>query len=200
MMKLLKFKRKIASYMYVLINLILVKMTKGIKVAGKLRLIGPIFIDIKDGGTLIIGDNLQIISGLMINPLGRNINSTIRIDENATVTLGNNVGMSNVCLWAKNEIVIGNNVKIGADTIIFDSDMHSMDHLLRRDILTDSSNAKSKSVHIGEDVFIGTRCIIMKGVSIGSRSIIAAGSVVVTSIPADEIWGGNPAKFLKKAS
>ena len=49
-----------------------------------------------------------------------------------------------------------------------------------------------------DDVFIGANCYIGKGVIIGDRSIVAAGSVVVKSIPADEIWGGNPAKFIKK--
>ena len=56
----------------------------------------------------------------------------------------------------------------------------------------------SKRVTIGNDVFIGANCYIGKGVSIGDRSIIAAGSVVVKSIPPDEIWGGNPAKFIKQ--
>lgn len=51
---------------------------------------------------------------------------------------------------------------------------------------------------ICDDVFIGCRSIILKGVTIGARSIIAAGSVVTKDVPADEIWGGNPAQFIKK--
>ena len=47
-------------------------------------------------------------------------------------------------------------------------------------------------------VFIGTRGIINKGVSIGEGAIIAAGSVVVKDIPSWEVWGGNPARFIKK--
>lgn len=53
---------------------------------------------------------------------------------------------------------------------------------------------------IGDDVFIGTNCIILKGVTIGARSIIAAGSVVTKSIPADCIAGGNPAKIIRRNS
>ncbi|WP_298453633.1 hypothetical protein [uncultured Prevotella sp.] len=45
---------------------------------------------------------------------------------------------------------------------------------------------------------MGTNCIINKGITIGDRSIVAAGSVVVKSIPEDEIWGRNPAKLIKK--
>jgi acetyltransferase-like isoleucine patch superfamily enzyme len=139
-----------------------------------------------------------MVSGLMINPLGRNLNSFIRIDENAKINIGDNVGMSCITLWAKSAIFIGNNVKLGADVIIMDSDMHALDYLLRRKVETDSINAKCSSIIIGDDVFVGTRTIITKGVTIGNRSIIAAGSVVSRSIPEDEIWGGNPAKFIKK--
>lgn len=51
---------------------------------------------------------------------------------------------------------------------------------------------------INDNVFIGARCIILKGVTIGSKSIIGAGSVVTKNIPEGEIWAGNPAKFIKK--
>ena len=51
---------------------------------------------------------------------------------------------------------------------------------------------------IGNDVFIGTNSLILKGVEIGDRSIIGAGSVVTKSVPASEIWAGNPAVFLRK--
>ena len=68
----------------------------------------------------------------------------------------------------------------------------------RRYYANDRANTKTAPVIIDDDVFIGTNCIIGKGVHIGARSIIAAGSVVVKDIPADEVWGGNPARFIKK--
>ena len=46
-------------------------------------------------------------------------------------------------------------------------------------------------------MFVGARSIILKGVTIGEHSIIAAGSVVTTDIPADCIAGGNPCKVIK---
>lgn len=57
---------------------------------------------------------------------------------------------------------------------------------------------KKGYIHIGENVFIGTNTIIAKPISIGGNSIIGAGSVVTKDIPANEIWAGNPAKFIKK--
>lgn len=50
------------------------------------------------------------------------------------------------------------------------------------------------NVSIGD----GFMTIICKGITIGDHAMIAAGSVVVTDVPADEVWGGNPAKFIKK--
>lgn len=53
-------------------------------------------------------------------------------------------------------------------------------------------------VVIKDGVFIGAHCIILKGVTIGEKSIIGAGSVVTKSIPDGEIWAGNPAKFIRR--
>lgn len=53
-------------------------------------------------------------------------------------------------------------------------------------------------VYIGDDTFIGTGTIISKDVRIGKICIIGAGSVVTKDIPDNEIWAGNPAKFIKK--
>ncbi|WP_162419554.1 acyltransferase [Cyclobacterium roseum] len=182
---------------YVFRNIIYFKFHKRISFGNRLRVRGSIITDIGNNAEFIIGDNFELTSGLMINPLGRNIKSYIRINSNSRILIGDNVGMSCVTLWAKKSISIGNNVKIGADVLIMDSDMHSLDFHLRRDSKLDASNAKSAPVFIGDDVFVGTRSIIMKGVKIGARSIVAAGSVVTKSIPVDQIWGGNPAVFLK---
>lgn len=133
----------------------------------------------------------------MYNTIGRNIQSCIQIDDSAQLLIGNNVGLSNVLIWASYSIHIGYNVKVGADTIILDSDMHSLNFIQRRDYLTDIANASKKAVIIEYDVFIGTRSIICKGVNIGDNAIVGAGSVVVKNIPTNEIWAGNPAKFIK---
>ena len=57
---------------------------------------------------------------------------------------------------------------------------------------------KCAPVVIENNVFIGAHCIILKGVSIGENSIIGAGSVVTKNVPANQIWAGNPAKFIRK--
>lgn len=59
------------------------------------------------------------------------------------------------------------------------------------------THAHSAPIVIGDYVFIGARCIIQKGVTIGEKAIIAAGSVVVKDIPPMCIAAGNPAKVIK---
>ena len=58
-------------------------------------------------------------------------------------------------------------------------------------------HCSSAPVIIGNDVFIGTNSLILKGVEIGDRSLLES-SVVTKSVPTSEIWAGNPAVFLKK--
>lgn len=83
--------------------------------------------------------------------------------------------------------------------MIFDTNFHNTDWRVRR-TPEDIKTAKTAPISIGDDCFIGARCIICKGVKIGARSIIAAGSVVVSDIPEDCIAGGNPCKVITKES
>lgn len=88
-------------------------------------------------------------------------------------------------------------MKIGGGTCVWTTDFHSLDWKIRRS-KEDLKYRKIAPVTIEDDVFIGAKCIILKGVTIGKGSIIAAGSVVTKSIPPFEIWGGNPAKIIRK--
>lgn len=146
----------------------------------------------------VIGDNCCFKSGRGINPLSRNIKTSIYVEDGASLIIGNNCGFSSVCLWAHQSIVIGNYVNIGADTILLDSDAHSLSFRDRRVDELDLKNKVNKPIIIGDDVLIGTRCVILKGVQIGARSIIGSGSIVVGDIPEDCIAAGNPAKVIRR--
>ena len=54
------------------------------------------------------------------------------------------------------------------------------------------------AIQIEENVWIGANCTVLKGVTIGRGSVIGAGSLINKNIPKNEIWGGSPAKFIKK--
>ena len=159
-------------------------------------------------GGVKIGDDFTFLSGDSINPISRNIRGSIYVPfKQSKIIIGDRVGMSSVCLHAMRQITIGNNVKIGADVLIIDNDSHPIDFALRRD---DNEYDKGSEqyldsvqalpVTIDDDAWIGARSIILKGVHIGARSIIAAGSVVTKNIPPDTIAGGNPAKVLRQLS
>lgn len=125
-------------------------------------------------------------------------NSRIEVYSNGELIIGDYSGTNNITLLCSKKIHIGNHVNIGNGSYIYDSNFHSLDWQKRKNRIEDIKDAKSAPIYIGNYVFIGARCIIGKGITIGDKSIIAAGSVVTKNIPAGEIWGGNPARFIKK--
>ena len=87
--------------------------------------------------------------------------------------------------------------------MIMDTDVHEIDYLARRgeNVLNQNSpqaTVQSVPVTIEDDVWIGANCQILKGVTIGARSVIGAGSVVTKSIPADCIAAGNPCRVVRE--
>lgn len=126
--------------------------------------------------------------------------SKIVVGPNASLIIGDFSGISNTVIYAMQKVVIGHYVNIGAGTLIFDTNFHSTSWADRLSRETDCINARTAPVIIGDCVFIGARCIITKGVTIGDKSMVAAGSVVIRDIPSGELWGGNPAKFIKKVT
>lgn len=146
---------------------------------------------------VIIGDDFTFFSSGNLNPLSPGREGAIFAEGDAIIKIGNMVGMSSTVLWAKVGITIGDRVTVGANTVILDSDCHSLNHLDRW-TENDMKNCKSKPIVIEDDVLIGTGSYILKGVHIGARTVIGAGSVVTKDIPADCIAAGNPCKVIKQ--
>ncbi|MGB5555679.1 MAG: acyltransferase [Flavobacteriaceae bacterium] len=155
---------------------------------------GKIFI--AGGGKLKLGKGVAFNSGKYSNPIGGDLRMTIGVSKNALLEIGDYTGMSNSAIICHEHIKIGSYVKVGGNVKIYDTDFHSLDPIERSNPKTDVG--KTKPVLIGDYCFIGAHSILLKGITIGDKSIIGAGSVVAKSIPEGEIWGGNPAKFIKK--
>ena len=112
------------------------------------------------------------------------------------IRIGKSVGMSGVVICAKERVSIGDRVQLGSGVVICDTDFHSLNYAVRAS-KEDAFNAAVAPVSIGDDCFIGARAMIMKGVTIGKRSIVGAGSIVVKDVPADTIVAGNPATVIR---
>lgn len=176
---------------------------EGVKLGKDIRLCGRISFQLSRNSKFIIGDCSVITGGSFSNALGCLRGSCIRIDDGAQIYIGESTGLSDVSIWSRTNIRIGNNVTVGAETIINDSNSHCLNYQDRRmehgsGVNWQELNIAKAPIVIEDDVFIGARCIINKGVTIGARAIVAAGSVVTKNIPADEIWGGNPSCFIRK--
>jgi acetyltransferase-like isoleucine patch superfamily enzyme len=181
---------KLNWYFY---NLI-VFLKNGLSIAqfNKFSIRGKLLLRIR--GSLIAENDIKINSGYRFNPIGGSNITSIVVYEGGSIHIGKNVGISNSAIVCTNKIVIKDDVFIGGDCKIYDTDFHSIyfeDRILNGDI-----GAKSKPVYIGKGAFIGTGSTILKGVNIGDKSVIAAGSIVTKDIPSNEVWGGNPIKFL----
>jgi acetyltransferase-like isoleucine patch superfamily enzyme len=106
--------------------------------------------------------------------------------------------MSSTAIICNHQILIGNNVTIGGNTVIYDTDFHVLDPHVRNDKSLDKQQAIKAPVCIGDNVFIGAHSTILKGVLIGDNSVIGGCLVITKDVPAGEIWAGNPAKFIRK--
>lgn len=155
---------------------------------------------IHKNGSFYIGEKFRMNNTSHSNPIGRNARCLFRVDDGAELSIGTNVGMSGVSIVCQEEIRIGDNVRIGGNTCIYDTDFHSLDPMDRMSRKHDKENTIKRKITISDNVFIGAHCTVLKGVSIGKNSIIGAGALVASDIPENEVWVGNPAKFIKKVS
>ena len=146
------------------------------------------------GSKVSIGDNFYLSSGNGVNHITSNLQADVYVESQAMLAIGNNVGMSSTRIRVHESVTIGDNVKIGGCVLITDTDAHPMDYVVRR---SSNEGTKSAPVVIEDDVWVGAHCIILKGVTIGARSIIGAGSVVTNSIPVDCVAAGNPCRVIK---
>ncbi len=143
--------------------------------------------------------------------VGKHFSSSgwIMMLPNAHIKIGDytSIGPNTIIdVWEKVEI--GSYCMISADVRIQDNNSHSIyaqDRLV--DILgaadingkgINHTNDIKKPIKIGDHVWIGRRCTILKGVTIGDRSVIATGSIVSRDVPPDSVVAGNPARVVKK--
>jgi maltose O-acetyltransferase len=122
-----------------------------------------------------------------------NIRPRVYFGSGRKVSIGNHsmMGQDSI-IGSTAEVEIGNDVMMGPEVIIYTSN-----HGMEAGTPMRLQPLRCAPVRIGDDVWIGARCIILPGVTIGDGAVLAAGAVVTSDIPANGIVGGVPAKVLK---
>lgn len=168
----------------------------GVERAGKGCFIGKIVIRNTHNGRISLGRGVIINSNPVANVVGVTGAAMLDTRKGGCISIGDGSGLTSPVLSSKIGISIGRNAQIGANVKIFDHNFHAMDADERRKHGGDSN---PREIVVGDDVFIGTNAIILKGTKIGDRSVIAAGSVVFgLEIPPDSLVRGNPAVIVKR--
>lgn len=141
-------------------------------------------------GDIILGDNVKLD--------GRsNIFFAARFSERPVLRIGDNTGIGHLCSFVVGkEIRIGSYCRFGSSISVFDTSGHPSDPVARKNGEPPGID-DVRPVIIGDNVWVGTGSTIGPGVVIGDNSIISAHSVVMSSVPANTVVAGNPARMVR---
>lgn len=128
----------------------------------------------KSGKDVIIGRDVDFGNG-----------AKIEIGDNSNIGRG---------AWISNDVIIGNDVMTGPDIIMLSYNHETKDP---NQLMNMQGYTPREPIVISNNVWIGTRAIILKGVKIGEHAIVAAGAVVTKDVPEYAVVAGNPAKVVK---
>lgn len=139
------------------------------------------YLKLKKGAELHVNGEFKMMYG-----------STIQIFENGKLTVGRSYINSDTLIACRKNITIGDGVMIARGVKIYDTDYHK--------ILDEENNVLNPDadVVIKDHVWIGVNAVILKGVTIGEGSIVAAGAVVTKDVPDGCMVAGNPAKMIRE--
>ena len=140
---------------------------------------------VRSAGTLVIRDRVRIDGRLTPVELATGPDGVLEIGESTFINYGTS-------LSALASVRIGANCTIGTYCLVMDNDFHRLEPE-RRQELPDSA-----PVVLEENVWLGARVVVLRGVTIGQGSVVGAGSVVVKDVPARCLVAGQPAREIRK--
>jgi acetyltransferase-like isoleucine patch superfamily enzyme len=146
-----------------------------------------------NGIPLVVGNHLRIQVGNNVTIMRTTIGAS-KVFDHPVLKIGNGSGIGyGTTISISKEVEIGDHCMIGTNCLIMDSDDHPINPQKR---LTGEGVAPEqvKPVIIGNNVWIGSYCVVLKGVTVGDNSIISAHSVVTRSVVPNTIYAGNPAR------
>lgn len=151
-----------------------------------------------DGASIRLGRRVTIANTLAENPAGISHPTALCASRpGAQLIIGDDVGMSGAVICAFKRVEIGDRVLIGADAAVYDGDFHQIDPV---DRVNQPFDFAAAPVVIESDVWLGARCMVLKGVRIGKGAVVAAGAIVTKDVPPGVIVAGVPAKVIGPAT
>ena len=138
-------------------------------------------------GKISIGSGCYFLSKKTSNKAGLYCPCMLYTTKGAVIKIGDNCGFSGTRIWASTSVVLGNNVRCGANTLIMDTDAHTDDYRAGKDA----------PIIIEDNVWLGMNVTVLKGVCIGENSLNGAGSIVTRDIPANVVAAGIPCRVVK---
>jgi acetyltransferase-like isoleucine patch superfamily enzyme len=151
------------------------RVGEGVRTIGRPR--------IENFGHMGLGDRVVLRSVLLPLELATGVNGRLFVGEETFINYGASIG-------AAGEIRIGSRVNIGPFVMVIDTTFH--------DVYDRSAVPAPEPVVIGDDVFLGAKCSVMPGVTIGEAAVVATGAVVTQDVPAFTIVAGVPAKVIRE--
>lgn len=140
----------------------------------------------------MLGDHVVLHSKRKYNTLIRQSIAISTVEPGARVELQNHCGLSGCQIVCASHVTIGEYTIVGPDTVIYDC----KEHEYSPDIgWLGRKQRTGKPICIGKRCYIGMRCIILKGVTIGDDCVISAGTIITKDVPAGHLAQGNPAVY-----
>jgi acetyltransferase-like isoleucine patch superfamily enzyme len=193
--KLIRSPRTLALLFFDLLCVPLWIRLIGVRAGRRCHFVGLPVVKMAPGAEIKLGDDVLVNSRTESNSAGLPHPSILAaLSPQSSIVIGDGTGISGASISARCSITIGKKVLIGAGACIWDNDFHPLDAQLRREHPTD--NALGSPINIEDDVFIGARALILKGVRIGRGAVVGAGSVVTRDVQAENIVAGNPARVV----
>lgn len=140
---------------------------------------------IRNQGKMLIGDRVRLVSTIATTELVAEPGGTLEIGDGTFINYGCSIA-------ATMYVRIGRNCNVGTHVMIMDNDFHRLEPERRLE------RPESEPIILEDNVWIGGRAIILKGVTIGTGSVVAAASVVTRDVPARTLVGGMPAKPIRE--
>nr|WP_317170070.1 acyltransferase [Rhodocytophaga rosea] len=140
------------------------------------------FARVEGGGSIIIGDYVKIWSHIGKTQLSVGKGALLSIGDHTFINTG-------VIISVRSKVSIGKYCQIANQVIIMDNDFHGVENRDTPEI--------PQPIIIEDNVWLATRCMILKGVTIGKGAVVAAGAVVTKDVPPYTLVGGVPAKIIR---